>query len=331
MSYCILRTAKLKTTANIAASLSHTFRDRPTDNADPSRKALNEPSDRRAAAEVLSGIKARWPDKRRRDAVLCIEYLIAASPEYFEEGESGAAYFEAARQWLIDRHGAENVVFSAVHRDELTPHVVAYVVPIHEGRLNAKNWLGGKAKLSSMQTDFAKAVGKRFGLNRGIEGSKARHTTVRQFYAAINAPAPAAPRVQISTPPLLGRESWAKTEGARIAATLQPAMDYADKAAKWGRLQKKGRREALATAKHHAKKADLAQVEVIKLQADKRRLQETLAAWASVYAVGLTDNQAAKLIELADQMRAANQLAAVQTTNETVERPCQDNGQTMGT
>ncbi len=28
MSYCILRTAKLKTPTNIAASLSHTFRDR---------------------------------------------------------------------------------------------------------------------------------------------------------------------------------------------------------------------------------------------------------------------------------------------------------------
>ena len=62
-----------------------------------SRKALNEPSDQRAAAEVLAGIKARWPDKRRRDAVFCIEYLIAASPEYFQEGEAGAAYFDGGQ------------------------------------------------------------------------------------------------------------------------------------------------------------------------------------------------------------------------------------------
>jgi Plasmid recombination enzyme len=252
MSYCILRTAKLKTTANIAASLSHTFRDRPTDNADPARKAQNEPSDGRAAAEVLAGIKARLPDKRRRDAVLCVEYLIAASPEYFLEGKTGAAYFKAARQWLIDQHGAENVVFSAVHRDELTPHMVAYVVPIREGRLNAKHWLGGKQKLSAMQTDFAQTVGKRFGLTRGIKGSKARHTTVRQFYAAINAPAPALSQVEVSTPPLLGRESWAKTEGERIAAALQPVLNDAAKAAKWGRFQNKGRREAQATAKHQS-------------------------------------------------------------------------------
>ena len=92
--------------------------------------------------------------------------------------------------------------------------MAAYVVPIHNGRLNAKNWLGGKAKLSKIQTDFAKDVGQPFGLDRGIKGSKARHTTVSQFYAAINAPAPAVPEVEISTPPLFGRESWAKAEGA---------------------------------------------------------------------------------------------------------------------
>jgi hypothetical protein len=250
MSYCILRTAKLKTSANIAASLSHTFRDRPTDNADPERKALNEASDQRTAAEVLSGITARWPDKRRRDAVLCIEYLIATSPVYFKDGESGAAYFEAARQWLIDQHGAENVVFSAIHRDELTPHMVAYVVPIRDGRLNAKHWLGGKAKLSAMQTDFAKTVAQPFGLNRGIEGSTARHTTVRQFYADVNV----------------------------TAATYAKA--YTEKV-----------REA---------------------QADNQRLRADLDEWASAYDDGLTADQADRLLELANQMRAENQLAARQ-------------------
>lgn len=322
MSYCILRTAKLKTTANIAASLSHTFRDRQTDNADPERKALNEPSDQRAAAEVLSGIASRWPDKRRRDAVLCIEYLIAASPEYFGEGESGAAYFAAARQWLIDQHQADNVIFSAVHRDELTPHLVAYVVPIHDGRLNAKHWLGGRAKLSKMQTEFATEVGQRFGLDRGIKGSKARHTTVREFYAAINAPAPDVPDVVIGTPPLFGRESWAKTEGERIAAALRDTMDYSDKAAKWGQLQDKRRRDALVTAKHQESQTKAVQKQMNKLEADNRRLQEAVAAWVGAFDAGLTDRQAAALLKLANQMREENQLKA--------KAPRQDDGQTMG-
>lgn len=330
MTYAILRTAKLKTVGNVAGSLSHTFRDRATANADPARRGSNEPSDGRNAGEVLAAIEAKLPDKRRSDAVLCIEYLIAGSPEYFREGKTGAAYFEAARRWLIEQHSAENVVFSTVHRDELTPHMVAYVVPLLEGRLNAKHWLGGKQKLSAMQTDFAQTVGKRFGLNRGIEGSKARHTTVRQFYAAINAPVPAVPRVEIRTPPLLGRESWAKSEEARIAATLQPVLNDAAKAAKWGRFQNKGRREALATAKHHAEKVEAAQKEAAKLRADNQHLQEVLTAWTAAFDDGLTDDQATKLAEIAHLMREANRIAAARVANATAERPRQDERQTMG-
>ena len=76
--------------------------------------------------------------------------------------------------------------------------MIAYVVPIREGRLNAKHWLGGKAKLSAIQSDFAETVGARFGLARGIEGGKARHQTVRQFYATITETAKAyAQRVKL--------------------------------------------------------------------------------------------------------------------------------------
>ena len=76
-----------------------------------------------------------------------------------------------------------------IHRDEKTPHMYAYVVPVDpdSGRLNAKKWLGGAKALNEMQTDFAHQVGRIHGLQRGIEGSKAQHTTVREFYAAIQA------------------------------------------------------------------------------------------------------------------------------------------------
>jgi hypothetical protein len=63
---------------------------------------------------------------------------------------------------------------------------VAYVVPISDrGTLNAKQWTGGAAALSKMQTDFAKNVGARNDLERGIEGSKAHHQTIKGFYAQI--------------------------------------------------------------------------------------------------------------------------------------------------
>ncbi|WP_171496447.1 plasmid recombination protein, partial [Acinetobacter sp. TUM15372] len=75
-----------------------------------------------------------------------------------------------------------------IHRDETTPHLVAYVVPIDlEGKLNAREFLGGRSKLSKMQTDFDNEV-KHLGLERGLEGSKAEHTTIKDFYAEIQKP-----------------------------------------------------------------------------------------------------------------------------------------------
>ena len=42
--------------------------------------------------------------------------------------------------------------------------------------------------LSQLQTDFAKDVGQRHGLERGIEGSQAKHQTIKEFYAQVNQP-----------------------------------------------------------------------------------------------------------------------------------------------
>ena len=98
------------------------------------------------------------------------------------------AYFNDALKWLKQRHGGANVVYSGVHRDEKTPHMYAYVVPLDEstGRLNARRWLGGAKALSEMQTDFAANVGARHGLDRGIEGSRAKHQRVKRHYGLVN-------------------------------------------------------------------------------------------------------------------------------------------------
>jgi hypothetical protein len=183
MPYAILRTAKLKTFGEIGGSLAHTYRDRETLNADPARTPLNEHWGPETAAEVQKAIRERLPEKRRSDAVLCIEYFIGRSPEW--QGDD-VAYFDQAVAWLEDRHGAENVISAHVHRDETTPHLVAYVVPRDGEKLNAKKWLGGRAVLSAMQTDFWERVGRQHGLDRGEEGSIARHQTIKEYYARAN-------------------------------------------------------------------------------------------------------------------------------------------------
>lgn len=183
MAYAILRTAKLKSFGEIGGSLAHTFRERETHNADPALKLANEHWGAETGAGALAAIRAALPARYRSDAVLCIEYFVGHSPEW--RGDD-AAYFRGALQWLRDRHGAENVISAHVHRDEKTPHLVAYVVPRDGDKLNAKRWLGGKKTLSEMQTDFWQRVGREHGLERGIEGSVARHQTVKEYYTAIS-------------------------------------------------------------------------------------------------------------------------------------------------
>lgn len=177
----ILRVAKIKTMSSLAARGKHNFRERETPNADAERTPLNLVAGARSTDGLMQQVSDLLPAKRRKDAVIGLEYLITASPEHFgadwrERKDFGTEYFNDAIKWLQQRHGAENVVCATVHLDESTPHLVAFVVPrTKDGRLAAKDFVGGAAKLSKMQTEFAKEVGQKHGLERGVEWSKAVH------------------------------------------------------------------------------------------------------------------------------------------------------------
>lgn len=189
MGYAILRTQKLKSPVAVRRSMKHAFREQETPNADRERTSDNTHIGAQSADEGVAKVAALLPEKRRSDAVLCVEYLVTASPEAMagKSREQQDAYLRDALSWIQERHGAANVVYAGIHRDETTPHLYAYAVPLDAdtGRLNAKKWLGGAKALSQMQTDFASSVGKRHGLERGIEGSKARHQRVKAYYAAL--------------------------------------------------------------------------------------------------------------------------------------------------
>ncbi len=109
-------------------------------------------------------------------------------------------------EWLRRTFGAENVVSAVLHMDEATPHIHAAVVPIVTGerrkirkkktdepnkrkyrtkstarpRLCADDVMS-RVKLKEYQDTYAVAMVK-YGLQRGIDGSKARHVTTQEFY-----------------------------------------------------------------------------------------------------------------------------------------------------
>lgn len=190
MSFAIYRTAKLGSFGEIGGSLSHTYRTRPTSNADENKAHLNEHS-LQTYNSCFEAIKNSLPEKRRKNAVLTIEHLITASPDWSGwNTEKEAEFFDKSLEFVKQKYGSENVIAHSIHRDETTPHLIVYVTPIDEkGGLNAKKWLGGRAKLSQTQTEFANKI-KHLGLERGLENSKARHKTIKEFYAEIEKPTP---------------------------------------------------------------------------------------------------------------------------------------------
>ncbi|EDD8421184.1 plasmid recombination enzyme [Salmonella enterica subsp. enterica serovar Saintpaul] len=189
-AYAIMRAKKLNSMGTVAAALQHCYRERETPNADASRTPDNEHRAAKSTNEAMGRLREMLPEKRRKDAVLAVEYVMTASPDWWKSAsqEQQAAFFDQAQGWLAAKYGADRIITASIHRDETTPHLSAFVVPLtQDGRLSAKEFIGGRDKMRADQTSFAEAV-RDLGLERGIEGSKARHTRIQAFYEALERP-----------------------------------------------------------------------------------------------------------------------------------------------
>ena len=306
MGYAILRTQKLKSKQEVRRSLKHSFRAQETPNADPARTPENTHIGAKDTLDALQKIDARLPEKIRKNGVLVIEYLITASPEDMQ-GKTRAqqdAYFSDAHQWLQDRHGAENVVYAGIHRDETTPHMYAYVVPIDsKGKLNCRAFLGGAKALSEMQSDFADRVGKKHRLERGIEGSKARHTKVRAFYGAIEhtphkhahfSAAQVEPKL-LSKNFLVTTYENADDQAERLSNIVKNHYEPAIKEASVSRIERTKRQEAEKTAE--------------RMRSTLKSAENELQHYQEVFS-GLSEEQMLLLTRNAQELRQQNAIAA---------------------
>ena len=187
MAYAIMRAKKLANMGSVAASMQHCYRERETHNADQVRTPDNQHLGAKSTDEAMGKLRALLPEKRRKDAVLMVEYVMTASPEWFDKAtpEQEKAFFQRSLQWLTDKYGADRIITASIHRDEATPHLSAFVVPLtQDKRLSAKEFIGSRDKMRADQTSYAGCVAD-LGLERGIEGSKATHQTIQQHYAAV--------------------------------------------------------------------------------------------------------------------------------------------------
>ena len=197
MPHAIARIAKLKG-SNITPSEQHTKRVKEVPNANPeiqNIRFIGQPETPNSPT-LDTLVRERIGEQTiRKNAVLCVEMLLTASPEYFRPDDpSQAGYYQpqrledwkqAVHQWLDNQYG-DRIVRAELHLDEATPHIHAYLVPLDErGKLNCRGIFGGREKLSKFQDSYAQAMSP-LGLERGIKGSRAKHTAVKQYYAAVN-------------------------------------------------------------------------------------------------------------------------------------------------
>ena len=182
-------------------------------NADPTRTHLN-----RKLVAYPDGIKDRSAAIRRRleeagltrkignNQVRAIRINVSGTHEDMERIEREGRLDEWCAdnmKYFADTFGKENIVAAHLHRDEETPHIHVTLVPIVKGerkrrkreeqakkryrkkptdtvRLCADDIMT-RLRLKSYQDTYAEAMAK-YGLQRGIDGSKARHKSTQQYY-----------------------------------------------------------------------------------------------------------------------------------------------------
>jgi hypothetical protein len=212
MNFAIFRCAKIKTKDDIKGAAAHQSRTQATPNADIRGEVVRLHGPKDHAKEAISQI----PDGSRKNAVLCMDVFVGASAGYFRpDVPSDAGKFEQQKMeawrdrsvmWLRKEYG-DNLISAHLHLDESTPHIQALVIPLLDGKLNAKK-LFNPISITKMQDRYAASVAD-IGLQRGVERSTAEHIDIKDYYQIVNSPTPQ-PKTKIPPLPKLTKKDAIK-------------------------------------------------------------------------------------------------------------------------
>ena len=119
----------------------------------------------------------------RKDAVVMNSFVLGSDKTFFDGLSRVEQYnfFSDCYKFFAERYGEENIIAAVVHNDESTPHMHLNLMPVtKDGRLCSKQ-LFDKPQLQQLQTNFYETVGKRWGLQRGKEGSQKKHLSTAEY------------------------------------------------------------------------------------------------------------------------------------------------------
>lgn len=196
MAFAVLHIEKAK--SSVGGLGDHNDRSNIPLNADPEKQDLNrviidhnEHGGLKEAIEnrISKGYKGQ--KKIRKDAVRAMNIVLSGSHDRMKEiDESGNIdkWIKDNQKFLENEFGKENIVSLYCHRDERTPHLHAVVVPLTTGgQLSAKKVMGNRIIMSQRQSRYGESMSK-WGLSRGIEGSRATHDSVQEYYSRLKDP-----------------------------------------------------------------------------------------------------------------------------------------------
>lgn len=121
----------------------------------------------------------------RKDAVVMNSFVLGSDKTFFDGLSKVEQYnfFSDCYKFFAERYGEENIIAAVVHTDETTPHMHLNLMPVTKGGRLCSKQLFDKPQLQKLQTDFYEEVGKKYGLERGKEGSQKKHLSTAEFKA----------------------------------------------------------------------------------------------------------------------------------------------------
>lgn len=209
MNNNILRTEKVKSRQKITQAAEHNFRIRTQSNIDGSRSDLNVIyiNSLNADTKIASSLQEKLTEyyqslgiKEKKDNVLMMEFVVSASPEFFENKSKEEVEKWATHQvdFFKTEYG-EQIKIAVLHLDEKTPHLHFMVGTELESVKKYKNQKGEFFKktwsLNAFRYGPEYLVGlhdrhaiwnKKFGLKRGVKGSMRKHKTLKEFYEIVD-------------------------------------------------------------------------------------------------------------------------------------------------
>jgi hypothetical protein len=169
-----MRMEKVKSKAELVKRLQHNTREHVAPNIDAARTKDNLVYGG-SVAETMAVYNAKLPDKVRKNAVHAVEIMMTASGKFPGDWKS---YLDDCDAWAKKTFGPENVLSIAHHLDETTPHTQVIVMPIKDGKLNARAFIGGGSeRMRELQDDFYYDVTNnrlQLSLRRGESAQKTR-------------------------------------------------------------------------------------------------------------------------------------------------------------